>query len=97
MEATNDQALIRLRPTTHKTGLLVKLKNKGPLKKQYCLLSKPKTKAKGQNVICGKIYALVNFAGVQNKHGQLKAPQYLLMNHIKADGKYLNWTKTGRM
>ena len=31
MEATNDQALIWLRPTTNKTGL-VKLKNKGPLK-----------------------------------------------------------------
>ena len=43
MEATNDQALIWLRPTTHKTGL-VKLKNKGPLKKQYCLLSAQHTK-----------------------------------------------------
>ena len=84
MEATNDQALIRLRLTTHKTGL-VKLKNKGPLKKQYCLLSTPKTQAKRQNVICGKNYALVNFAGVQNKHGHLIAPQTLLMNHIKAD------------
>ena len=74
MEAINDQALTWLRPTTHKTGLLVKLNNKGPLKKQYCLLSTPKTQAKRQNVICGKIFALVNFAGVQNKHGHLTAP-----------------------
>ena len=89
MEATNDQALIWLRPTTHKTGL-VKLKNKGPLKNQYCLLSAQHTKnPKRQSVICGKIYALVNFAGVQNKYGHLTVPQLILMNHIKSDGKYL--------
>ena len=57
------------------------------------MLSTPKTQAKRQSVICGKIYALVNFAGVQNKYGHLTVPQLILMNHIKADGKYLiSWS-----
>ena len=48
MEATNDQALIRLRPTTHKTGLLVKLKNKGPLKSNIACSADQKPKQRGK-------------------------------------------------